>query len=118
MSSASVSRSSSGRSRSWPSRGWSGWNRAGERSSGLAPSFAETFFARGVANFICTAWPVGDREARDFALTLYADLLGLTFNPPKEGPAMRIESRNYTPGKPQPMYRAMRNARRAIAKAG
>jgi hypothetical protein len=90
-------------------------DRSGDRSSGLAPSFAETFFARGVANFICTAWPVGDREARDFALSLYADLLGLTFNSPNRKHALRIESRNYSPGPPQPMYRAMRNARRAIA---
>jgi hypothetical protein len=89
--------------------------RAGDRSAGLAPSFAETFFARGVANFVCTAWPVGDREARDFALALYTELLGLEFKPPQAGPALRIESRNYTPGAPRPLYRAMRNARRAIA---
>ena len=90
-------------------------DRSGERAAALAPTFAETFFARGVANFICTAWPVGDREARDFALTLYADLLGLTFNPPAGQTGLRFESRYYAAGQPQPIYRAMRNARRAIA---
>lgn len=43
-------------------------DRADRRSAGLAPSFAESFFARGVANFVCTAWPVSDLAARDFAL--------------------------------------------------
>ena len=90
-------------------------DRAGDRSPGMAPNFAETFFARGVANFVCTAWPVGDREARDFALSFYADLLGLSFAPPQGNPALRIESRNYTAGQAQPIYKAMRNARRAIA---
>ena len=43
----------------------------------LAPSFAESFFARGVQNFVCTAWPVNDLAARDFAKRLYTGLLGL-----------------------------------------
>ncbi|MBK7203234.1 CHAT domain-containing protein [Candidatus Amarolinea dominans] len=48
-------------------------DRSGRRSDLLAPTFAEAFFARGVANFVCTAWPVADLAARDFALTLYAE---------------------------------------------
>ena len=52
-------------------------DRASERSSRLAPSFAESFFARGVANFICTAWLVDDTAAREFALQLYSKLLGI-----------------------------------------
>ena len=52
-------------------------DRSQERSADLAPSFAEAFFARGVANFVCTAWPVDDLAARQFALTLYSGLLGI-----------------------------------------
>jgi len=52
-------------------------DRADERSAGLAPSFAEAFFARGVANFICTAWPVDDAAALAFAQRVYRGLLGL-----------------------------------------
>jgi CHAT domain-containing protein len=48
-----------------------------ERSAELSPSFAEAFFARGVQNFVCTAWPVNDLAARDFARRLYTGLLGL-----------------------------------------
>ena len=33
----------------------------GAATTGLAPSFAHAFFARGVSNFVCTAWPVNDR---------------------------------------------------------
>jgi hypothetical protein len=52
-------------------------DRSDQRSPELAPSFAESFFARGVQNFVCTAWPVNDLAARDFAQRLYAGLLGL-----------------------------------------
>jgi hypothetical protein len=52
-------------------------DRSRERSVDLAPSFAEAFFARGVANFVCAAWPVDDAAARIFALTLYSALLGI-----------------------------------------
>jgi hypothetical protein len=52
-------------------------DRAQARNDKLAPSFAEAFFARGVANFVCTAWPVDDVAARTFALELYSGLLGL-----------------------------------------
>ena len=53
-------------------------DRAGNRSVDLAPSFAESFFERGVGNFVCTAWPVDDEAARSFASTLYEALLGLS----------------------------------------
>ena len=52
-------------------------DRASKRSALLAPSFAEAFFARGVSNFICTAWPVDDAGALAFARRLYRGLLGL-----------------------------------------
>jgi hypothetical protein len=48
-----------------------------QRSALLAPSFAEAFFARGVGNFICTAWPVDDAAALAFAQRLYEGILGL-----------------------------------------
>jgi hypothetical protein len=75
-------------------------DRAGNRSVELAPSFAEAFFERGVANFVCTAWPVGDEAARHFAEYVYGALLGL----PEAGP-----------DGPQPMYKAMRHARSTVA---
>jgi hypothetical protein len=72
-------------------------SRAELRSAALAPSFAEAFFARGAANFVCTAWPVDDGPARDFALRLYSGLLGLTTSPER-------------------IFKAMREPRRAIMK--
>jgi pimeloyl-ACP methyl ester carboxylesterase len=69
-----------------------------EQSAALAPSFAETFFAKGVGNFVCTAWPVDDAAALTFSRTLYETLLGAA-----AGPA--------------PMWRAMREARQAIAQS-
>ena len=78
----------------------------GERSpAGLAPTFAEAFFARGVSNFVCTAWPVNDTAARLFALELYAALLGVR---PGDVPG------RYAAGTVQPMYAAMRDARQRI----
>src|SRR3954451_19292519 len=56
------------------------------RSPDLAPNFAESFFARGVSNFVCTAWPVDDVAARQFALELYMGLLGLAREPDGPGP--------------------------------
>src|SRR5690606_24231709 len=47
------------------------------RTPGLAPSFAEAALARGVTNFVCTAWPINDLAARRFAQVLYSELLGL-----------------------------------------
>lgn len=74
-------------------------DRSGKRSAGLAPSFAEAFFARGVGNFVCTAWPVDDQAASQFAATLYRHLLGI----------------DQSAGRPKPMYEAMKEARRALA---
>jgi len=70
-------------------------DRAELRSADLAPSFAEAFFERGVANFVCTAWPVNDLAARVFAVTMYESLLGMD-------------------GTPQPMHKALQKARLAI----
>ncbi|MFN2452714.1 MAG: CHAT domain-containing protein [Pyrinomonadaceae bacterium] len=84
-------------------------DRSEERSAGLAPSFAEAFFNRGVSNFVCTAWPVDDLGAREFALTLYARLLGLSAVADQPGRYERdIEGS-------QPMHLAMRDARRKVA---
>jgi hypothetical protein len=80
-------------------------DRASERSSKLAPSFAEAFFARGVANFVCTAWLVEDTAAREFAVELYSRLLGV-----------KKEKGNYVRGTPEPMHSAMRWARLEIAR--
>jgi hypothetical protein len=52
-------------------------DRASARNALLAPSFAEAFFARGVSNFLCTAWPVDDAAALAFARRFYRGLLGL-----------------------------------------
>ena len=52
-------------------------DRADRRNAKMAPSFAEAFFARGVANFVCTAWPVGDAAALAFARRVYRGALGL-----------------------------------------
>jgi CHAT domain/Lecithin:cholesterol acyltransferase len=68
------------------------------RTAALAPSFAEAFFQRGVANFVCTAWPVDDQAARRFARRLYSGLLGL----------IKV-------GEPELMHVAMREARVEIA---
>jgi hypothetical protein len=48
-------------------------------------SFAESFLARGVTNFIYPAWLVDDVSARRFAQTLYAALLGLKPKPLDNG---------------------------------
>ncbi len=77
------------------------------RTVELAPSFAEAFFGRGVANFVCTAWPVDDVAAREFARTLYGRLLGLTRND--------REAILYSKTDPDYMYAAMREARRVVA---
>jgi CHAT domain-containing protein len=42
----------------------------------LPAAFAEAFFKKGVANYIWTAWPVGDDAALQFSLELYKYLLG------------------------------------------
>jgi pimeloyl-ACP methyl ester carboxylesterase len=83
-------------------------DRTGARTAALAPSFAESFFARGVSNFVCTAWPVDDQPAREFACRLYAALLGLGLDLPQQPPAPAARE-------PQVMHEAMRDARAAIA---
>jgi len=70
---------------------------SGERTAELAPTFAESFFARGVRDFICTGWPVFDVPALQFAETFYAAALGLN------GAA------------PAPVHAAMREARRRVS---
>src|SRR5215210_6694119 len=84
-------------------------DRSEMRSAELAPSFAEQFFHRGVTNFVCTAWPVDDVAAREFALTLYGNLLGLS----------RVDAQGprYDATDPRPMHAAMREARLAVAGA-
>jgi hypothetical protein len=82
-------------------------DRSEERSAALAPTFAESFFARGVTNFVCTAWPIGDIAARTFALTLYSRLLGLESDPARVG--------RYQAVSPVPMHIAMCAARSTIA---
>jgi hypothetical protein len=79
-------------------------DRADLRSVALAPTFAESFFERGVSNFVCTAWPVDDYDARQFSLSLYAGLLGL-----------RRENGGAARGTMLPMHKAMMEARRSIA---
>jgi hypothetical protein len=100
-------------------------DRTDKRSVELPPTFAESFFARGVANFVCTAWPVDDTAARQFALALYAALLGLLDAAPKPpsgessgraGPLPPVETFSDQP-QPMVMYEAMRYARLAIANA-
>jgi hypothetical protein len=85
-------------------------DRAEARTAALAASFAEAFFARGVANFVCAAWPVNDRAARDFALRLYSSLLGLKQE--QEGGHYSRDGIG-----PMPMHVAMREARQFIAGA-
>ncbi len=80
-------------------------DRSRERTAELAPSFAEAFFQRGVANFVCTAWPVDDLAARIFALSLYSWLLGIEVN----------EDGSHLKRQPKPMHYAMREARLSIA---
>ena len=82
-------------------------DRAEMRSAGLAPSFAEAFFERGVSNFVCTAWPVDDIAALKFAVAAYSSLLGISKSDDEEG---RYERKD-----PEPMYVAMREARGQVA---
>jgi pimeloyl-ACP methyl ester carboxylesterase len=88
------------------------WASLAGRTSELAPSFAESFFARGVSNFVCTAWYVNDAAAREFALKLYAGLLGITTAPPVGQEPARYDQ----PQPPLKMHVAMRAARLEIAR--
>ncbi len=66
-------------------------------------SFAEAFFKKGVANFICTAWPISDAAASGFAEELYGRMLG------DPGPNGERD------GVPVLMFEALRAARRRIS---
>jgi hypothetical protein len=95
-------------------------DRSQERSVELAPSFAEAFFARGVANFVCTAWPVHDFAARVFALIVYASLLGIRIERKSLGliddpAAGRTGADQDRRQEPMVMHEAMKEARTTIA---
>ncbi len=89
-------------------------DRSGERNAAQVPSFAEAFFAQGVANYVGTAWPVDDIAARLFATTLYGSLLGLDVGP--DGQMLPVDPRGAGPLKPRPMHLAMLRARLAVAR--
>ena len=63
--------------------------------------------SRGVANFVCTAWPVDDEAAQTFALTVYGELLGLHGNKgsARDGAVPQVKW----------LYEAMSEARRKVA---
>lgn len=90
-------------------------DRSEKRTAALAPGFAESFFARGVANFVCTAWPVDDLAARVFSLRLYGQLLGIepVVDEPRGGVQPVGREARLVEG-PQPMHIAMNRARLAI----
>jgi hypothetical protein len=77
-------------------------DRADKRNALLGPGFAEAFFGRGVANFICTAWPINDTTALEFARRMYRGLLGL------QGSGQA----------PEPIHEALSAARQEIARLG
>jgi hypothetical protein len=81
----------------------------------LDPSFAEAFFQKGVANLVCTAWPVGDRAARRFALNFYSALLGLKLS---WTPGQQQEWDVSGPSPPMTISSAMRDARKDLAEKG
>lgn len=86
------------------------------RNVDLAPSFAEAFFARGVSNFVCTAWPVNDIAARLFALRLYSGLLGIEKAGLEDESAGVENAASYRKrDRLEAMYEAMREARCLIA---
>lgn len=68
----------------------------------LGPTFAESFFERGVRNLVCTAWPVNDAAALAFAQVLYQQLFTAVLQQGR--PPVR-------------MYEAARAARVACAKS-
>ena len=101
-------------------------DRSEQRTAALAPSFAESFFGRGVANFVCTAWPVDDTMAREFERYLYASLLGMKLEEVSVSDTRREERPRETtlaprlvPDTPREMYVAMREARlRVLSQPG
>jgi pimeloyl-ACP methyl ester carboxylesterase len=94
-------------------------DRSDKRSVYLAPGFAESFFKRGVSNFVCTAWPVEDGPAREFALRLYAGLVGLR-KPPTGADSVEDGTGkvHYERGSFESMHEAMRAAREKISGEG
>jgi hypothetical protein len=84
------------------------------RSTRMAPSFAESFFARGVSNFVCTAWPVADGPARRFATVLYSTLLDLPGLEEGMNGSEASEDPERAPFEGKAMYEAMRAARQAV----
>ena len=75
---------------------------------GSAPSFAESFFLRGVSNFVCTAWPVDDGAALEFAQSASISACSACDR-------NAVPGREFAPLPPQPMHTAMRQARLRIA---
>jgi len=72
------------------------------QASDKVVSFAESFLARGVANFIYPAWLVDDVSAQKFAQKLYASMLGLKPKPLGHG---------YEAAEPLPLNMAVCEAR-------
>ena len=85
------------------------------RRSACAPAFAETFFERGVTNFICTGWPVNDRAARLFARVFYSKMLGLALDESDAGIRI-LEPQSLS--KPDILVNAMTHAREAVRLSG
>jgi hypothetical protein len=77
----------------------------------MAVSFAESFFDRGVRDFICTAWPVGDSAALTFARTFYAAMLGVALDTAYDGPVGKAVRT------PTDIVHAMREARLATLRS-
>jgi pimeloyl-ACP methyl ester carboxylesterase len=90
-------------------------DRSGERSAALLPSFAESFFAQGVTNYVGTAWPVDDIAARLFATTLYGSLIGIGID--QDGQPRMADSKRAAIHSPQPMHLAILQARLAVARS-
>jgi CHAT domain-containing protein len=89
-------------------------DRSVDRSDAHLPSFAEAFFAQGVANYVGTAWPVDDIAARLFATTLYSSLIGLEVGSDGQFHAADPEATGLL--KSNPIHLAMLQARLAVAR--
>ncbi len=86
-------------------------DRSEEESAAMAPSFAESFFARGVANFVCTAWPVDDNAAVAFAQRLVRQ-------PARRGDARRRSQRVHGERTPADAHRDATSSPRDRRDAG
>jgi pimeloyl-ACP methyl ester carboxylesterase len=82
-----------------------------ERTPEMPVSFAEAFFERGVRDFVCTAWKVGDSAALTFARIFYSSLLGLELDTAFEEPIGKSLTT------PTDMVHAMRAARLATLRS-